>query len=115
MHACYQGLVVALSSPPTAVLALKSLIAHLAGRSGLPTPLQTTVCLLGHVFGFQAFRRAITDSDRASIRVQFVALVPAVDAGALWPVCMRSHQGGVKISYYRTWKLPSVPTGDSSL
>lgn len=62
-------------------LALKSLIAHLAGRKGLPVPVQTTVCLLGHVFSHDAFRRAIADASRASIRLQFVALVPTVDSG----------------------------------
>lgn len=67
----------------TTGLALKSLISHLAGRSGLPAPQQTTVCLLGHVFSYQAFRRAIADAGRAGIRLQFVALMPSVDAGAL--------------------------------
>jgi hypothetical protein len=67
----------------TAGLALKSLVTHLAGRGGLPAPLQTTVCLLGHVFSYEAFRRAITESGRAGIRLQFVALLPTVDAGPL--------------------------------
>jgi hypothetical protein len=81
MHAGPAGL--ALCLPSIAGLALRSLVTHLAGRSGLPSPLQTTVCLLGHVFGYQAFRRAIADSGRVGIRLQFVALVPSVDAGAL--------------------------------
>lgn len=67
----------------TAGLALKSLVTHLAGRSGLPAQLQTTVCLLGHVFNYEAFRRAIAESGRAGIRLQFAALLPTVDAGAL--------------------------------
>ena len=67
--------------PSTVGLALKSLVTHLAGRSGLPAPLQTTVCLLGHVFNHEAFRRAITESGRAGICLQFVALLPTVDAG----------------------------------
>lgn len=67
----------------TVGLALKSLVTHLAGRSGLPAPLETTVCLLGHVFNHEAFRRAITEAGRAGIRLQFVALLPSVDAGML--------------------------------
>jgi hypothetical protein len=65
-------------------LALKSLVTHLAGRSGLAASLQTTVCLLGHVFNYEAFRRAITEAGRAGIRLQFVALLPTVDAGMMY-------------------------------
>lgn len=62
-------------------LALKSLVAHLAGRKGLPAPLQTTVCLLGCAFGIDAFRRPIAEAARACMRLHFVALVPEFDAG----------------------------------
>lgn len=64
-------------------LALKSLVAHLAGRKGMPAPLQTTVCLLGCAFGIDAFRRPIAEAARACMRLHFVALVPEVDAGEI--------------------------------